>query len=98
MSFFKDFIYLFIFETGEGKEIERERNDRLSLMCTLTGDLAQNPGMCPDWELNWQPFSLPSQGSYFFLNFSSTQQFILFEPLYYLSFLLLNFIFSYILD
>ena len=21
-----------------------------------TGDLARNPGMCPDWELNWQPF------------------------------------------
>ena len=20
------------------------------------GDLAHNPGMCPDWELNWQPF------------------------------------------
>ena len=58
MSFFKDFIYLFIFETGEGKEIERERNDRLSLMCTLTGDLAQNLGMCPDQELNRQLFAL----------------------------------------
>ena len=22
----------------------------------LTGDLACNPGMCPDWELNWQLF------------------------------------------
>ena len=21
-----------------------------------SGDLACNPGMCPDWELNWQPF------------------------------------------
>ena len=21
-----------------------------------TGDPAHNPGMCPDWELNWQPF------------------------------------------
>ena len=21
-----------------------------------TGDLARNPGMCPDWELNQQPF------------------------------------------
>ena len=20
-----------------------------------TGDLAYNPGMCPDWELNWRP-------------------------------------------
>ena len=23
-----------------------------------TGDLARNPGMCPDWESNWQPFGL----------------------------------------
>ena len=22
----------------------------------LAGDLARNPGMCPDWELNQQPF------------------------------------------
>ena len=21
-------------------------------------DLARNPGMCPDWESNWQPFGL----------------------------------------
>ena len=20
-----------------------------------TGDMAHNPGMCPDWELNWRP-------------------------------------------
>ena len=28
------------------------------LLCTApsTGDLAHNPGMCPDWESNWQPF------------------------------------------
>ena len=24
----------------------------------LTGDLARNPGMCPDWESNWRPFGL----------------------------------------
>ena len=23
-----------------------------------TGDLAHNPGICPDWEVNWQPFGL----------------------------------------
>ena len=23
-----------------------------------TGDLARNPGMCPDWELNQRPFGL----------------------------------------
>ena len=24
---------------------------------TITGDLSRNPGMCPNWELNWRPFS-----------------------------------------
>ena len=28
------------------------------LPCTPTGDLACNPGLCPDWELNWRPFGL----------------------------------------
>ena len=28
------------------------------LWCAPTGDLACNPGMCPDWESNWQPFGL----------------------------------------
>ena len=23
-----------------------------------TGDLACNPGLCPEWELNWKPFGL----------------------------------------
>ena len=25
-------------------------------MCPSPGDLAHNPGMCPDWESNWWPF------------------------------------------
>ena len=29
--------------------------------CALTGDLAHNPGMCPDWESNWQPFGLQAR-------------------------------------
>ena len=60
--FFKDFtylfIYLFILEIGKGREKERERNINVWLPLISTGDLAFNPGMCPDWELNWQPFSL----------------------------------------
>ena len=33
--------------------------------CTSsTGDLAHNPGMCPDWELNWQPFGLQAGSQY----------------------------------
>ena len=30
--------------------------DPVASHMTLTGDLAPNPGMCSDWELNWQPF------------------------------------------
>ena len=42
-----------------------------------TGDLAHNPGMCPDWESNQRPFgsqatlnplSRTSQGTFFILN------------------------------
>ena len=54
--FFKDCIYLFL-ERGKGREEERERNISVWLPLTPpTGDLANNPGMCPDWELNQQPF------------------------------------------
>ena len=58
-------IYLFIFERGKWKEKERERNidvrgKHWSVASGLppTGDLACNLGMCPDEELNWQPFVL----------------------------------------
>ena len=34
---------------GERREKERERNINVQ----LPGDLAHNPGMCPDWESNW---------------------------------------------
>ena len=53
----KDFIYLFL-ERGQGRDKERERNINVWLFLTgpLGGDLASKPGMCPDWESNWQPF------------------------------------------
>ena len=50
-------IYLFL-ERGEGREKERERHQCVVASCVPpTRDLACNPGMCPDWELNWQPFA-----------------------------------------
>ena len=54
--FKKDFIYLFL-ERGEGREKERERNINVWLPLThpQLGDLACNPGICPDWESNWRP-------------------------------------------
>ena len=52
--FFKKNIYLFL----------QRREEREKLQCVVashmspTGDLAQNPSMCPDWELNGWPVGL----------------------------------------
>ena len=54
-TFLKRF-YLFLFlERGEGWKKGRE----ISVVASRvppTGDVARNPGMCPDWESNWRPF------------------------------------------
>ena len=63
ISLFKKIFYLFIFRQ-RGREGERERDKDQFVFASpgpLTGDLAPNPGMCLDWELNWQP--LGSQAS-----------------------------------
>ena len=53
----KYFINIFL-DIGERREKERERNINmwLPLMHPLLGNLAHNPGMCPDWESNLPPF------------------------------------------
>ena len=56
---FKDFIYLFFRERGREKEREGEKHQCVAASHTPpAGDLAHNPGICPGWESNWQPFSL----------------------------------------
>ena len=55
--FKKDFIYLFL-DKGKG-ESERERETYQCVIAShtaSTGDLACNPGMCPDQELNQRLF------------------------------------------
>ena len=54
--------YVFIFREGKGRR-KRGRNidvweTHQSVACCMppAGDPASNPGMCPDWELNRQPF------------------------------------------
>ena len=55
---------LFMREQGKERNINQlslpmERNiNQLSLPQPPSGGLAHNPGMCPDWEPNWQPFRL----------------------------------------
>ena len=40
-----------------GREREVKKHQWVVASCAPpTGDLAYNPGMCPDWESNWQPF------------------------------------------
>ena len=43
----------------KGREGEREGEKHQCVVTSHappTGDLACNPGLCPDWELNWGPF------------------------------------------
>ena len=50
-----------LFLEREEREKERERNINVLFVyfpLLLTGDLACNPGMCPHWESNQQPFDL----------------------------------------
>ena len=56
---FLKIIYLFL-ERGEGREKEGEKHQCVlaSQVVAPTRDLACNPGMCPDWELNRRPFGL----------------------------------------
>ena len=55
--FYKDFIYLFFRERRREGEREGEKH-RCAVAPHLppTGDLARNPGTCPDWNLNRQHF------------------------------------------
>ena len=54
--FLKIFIYLFLEGKGGRK---REKHQCMVASCAPpTGDPAHNLGMCPDWELNQQPFGL----------------------------------------
>ena len=61
LKFFLNFLkrfYLFIFRE-RGREGEREvEKHQCVVACHMapSGDLACNPDMCPDWELNWRPF------------------------------------------
>ena len=49
--------YLFIFREGKGEWREGEKHQCVVASCVPpTGDLVRNPGMCPVWNLNQQPF------------------------------------------
>ena len=56
VQFFLKIIYLFL-DRGEKGEREEEKHQYV-VACHVppTGDVACNPGLCPDWELNQRPF------------------------------------------
>ena len=45
-------VYLFIFREGEERRKGEKHQCVVASLVPPTGDLACNPGMCPDWELN----------------------------------------------
>ena len=86
LSFSLERFYLFIFRE-RGWEGEREGEKHQCVVVSQvppTGDLAHNPGMCPDWELNWQPLGSqagtqstePHQPGLIYLFFLCTQHFV----------------------
>ena len=50
--FFKEFIYLFLERGREGEREGENHQCAVASHAPSTGDLAHNPGMCPDWESN----------------------------------------------
>ena len=50
------FFKIFIFREREGEREGEKQQCVVGSRVPPTGDLVHNPGMCPDWELNWQPF------------------------------------------
>ena len=63
LSFLKRFYFIYLQTEGKGG---RKRGRETSVWLPRvppTGDMACNPGMCPDWEFNQQPLWLVGQCS-----------------------------------
>ena len=58
-SFYFIFLRFYLFILERGREGEKYQCVVASRM-PPTGDLTHNPGMCPDWESNLQPFASQS--------------------------------------
>ena len=54
---FINFLIFILREKGrEGERVGEKHQCVVAFHTPPTGDPAYNPGMCPDWESNWQPF------------------------------------------
>ena len=55
--YFLKILFIYFYRGREG-EREGEKYQCVVAFCTVpTGDVAHNPGMCPDWEWNQQPLN-----------------------------------------
>ena len=62
-QFFLKILFILHLERGEG-EREGEKHQCVGVSLTPpTGDLARNPGVCPDWESNRGPFGSRAGGA-----------------------------------
>ena len=50
------FIYLLLDRVREGERKGEKHQGVVTSHVPSTGDLARNPGMCPNWDSNQQPF------------------------------------------
>ena len=58
---FKKVLFIYLFFREEEREAEREGEKHQCVVASgvpPAENLARNPCMCPDWELNWWPFGL----------------------------------------
>ena len=56
--FFLKILFIFRERRREGEREGEKYQCVVDSHVAPTWDLAYNPGMCPDWESNWQPFGL----------------------------------------
>ena len=61
--FFFKILFNYLYTKGKGGREGEKHQCVVSFYAPPTGDLAYNPGMCPDWELNQQPFGLQARCS-----------------------------------
>ena len=57
LHFLKKILFIiYFFREGKGGRKRQKHQCVVASHTPATGDLAHNPGMCPDWESNQQPF------------------------------------------
>ena len=51
-------LFIYFYTEGKGGRKRGKHQCVIDSHAAPAGDLAHNPGMCPEWELNHQPFGL----------------------------------------